>query len=113
MPRQIYLAHLATHMPVEIGDIVTPPGLQPGVVSELDEDEIALRYVNGTMRSHPRAVGVVWMDESYIRPRPDGPVHHGGTPELVFLDTPEDVEAALRRTLEVKTQQTAINSPSS
>lgn len=83
MPRTLYLAHLASHIAVEIGDIIHPPIGEAGIIRELDTRTQVIKL--GVPAAQPEAVlttsfqgvGLVWMDESYIKPRPKGEVDHG------------------------------------
>lgn len=84
MAHNFYLASLASHIVVEIGDIVTPPGFSyAGKIAELDEKagiiklDMPAEKPQGRMTTALDAVGIVWMHEAFIKPRPDGPIDHG------------------------------------
>jgi hypothetical protein len=84
MASTFYLASLASHIAVEIGDILTPPGFSyEGKIAELDEKsgliklDMPAEKPEGRMTTALDAVGIVWMHEAFVKPRPDGTVNHG------------------------------------
>ena len=74
-------ASLASHIAVEVGDVITPPGMQAGRVLEISMTEILLGLAPeepvARVRTVPEGCGIVMMDQCYLRPRPSGPVDHG------------------------------------
>lgn len=85
MASTFYFASLASHIAVEVGDIVTPPGFSyEGKIAELDEKSGVIKLdmpaekPEGRMTTACDAVGIVWMHEAFVKPRPaEGPVNHG------------------------------------
>jgi hypothetical protein len=84
MPRTLFLASLASHIVVEVGDIIHPPGAgYSGRVARIDlrRNSVVLECPpdapQGDLSTSLLGCGLVWMDESYIRPRPEGEVDHG------------------------------------
>jgi hypothetical protein len=81
MPRYFTQASLASHLAVEIGDIIHPPGMQAGKVISLDDKEIVLgvppEAPAGNLHTVPEGCGIVMMDTFYLRQRPPGVVDHG------------------------------------
>lgn len=75
--RRLVLCHLATHWPVEPGDLVETPSGQGTVVSA-DNADVAVKLPGGTLTSTPAGFDMAMMDERLARPRPDGPVDHAG-----------------------------------
>lgn len=85
MPSTFYFASLASHIAVEVGDIVTPCGFSyEGRIVELNEKSGLIKLdmppdkPEGRLTIPCAAVGIVWMHEDFVKPRPaEGPVNHG------------------------------------
>jgi hypothetical protein len=87
MARTLYLASLASHIVVEVGDIIHPPGAAyAGRIASIDVRRSSLvlecpaEAPEGRLSTTWVGCGVVWMDEAYIKPRPEGEVDHGKAP---------------------------------
>lgn len=83
MPRTLFLAHLGSHMAVEVGDTLSPPGASySGKIAKLDLRRSSLLLEcpaaapEGRLNTSLVGCGIVWMDEVFVRPRPDGAVDH-------------------------------------
>lgn len=85
MPHTFHLASLASHIAVEVGDIIHPPGsaLPAGKIVEISPDNkivglsLPVEAPEGIMRTAAEALGLVWMHEAFVKPRPEGVVDHG------------------------------------
>lgn len=76
------LAHLASHVAVEIGDVIQTPEGSDGRITSLDPRSNTIKLAmpldepTGHLVTSPDAVGLVWMDQAYLKPRPVGEVDH-------------------------------------
>ncbi len=86
MPRTLHLCAITSHVPVEIGDIIYPPGFGgPGELVSIPPGmslggEAKMKVGGAVLVTSADALGLVWIDEVYTLPR--------GGPDVVFDHRP-------------------------
>lgn len=72
--RTYTLISLASHMPVEIGDVIECPGRQPGRLAGLEGKygmvDIPVNDPAGRLETSLDALGLYWVDHALVRERP-------------------------------------------